>query len=65
MMLETQELSTNMWHKTGSDISRKVTPASKTNQGQGDLVIDVALFEMVKKQPRQALIHCQQNLVLH
>ena len=26
-------MAQNLWYKTGSDISRKVTPASKTNQG--------------------------------
>lgn len=39
MMWIDQELRTKMWRKTGSDISRKVTPASKTDQSQEDLLL--------------------------
>ena len=39
MMWKAQELSTkNVWNKTVSDVSKKVIPASKTNQGLGDFL---------------------------
>ena len=51
-MLKTQEFSTNMGNETGS-VSRKVTSASKTNEGRGDFSLckDETLFEMIEQQP--------------
>ena len=52
MMWKVLELSTNEWHKTSSDIVRKVTPALKTNKGQKPFVVeDGTLLEMVEQQP--------------
>ena len=39
MMWKVLELSTNMWRKTSSDVSGKVTRTSKTNQGLGELLL--------------------------
>ena len=47
--MEGPELSTNVWHKTRSEISMKATPFLKTKQGLGDLIVeDEALLEMVE-----------------
>ena len=52
MMWKSQGLSTNMWHKTDSDVSRKMTLASKINHGQGfSFLEDGVLLEMSKQQP--------------
>ena len=63
MMWKAMELSLNMWHKIGSDFSWKVTPTSKTNQGQRDL----ALWKMrpCPKWMNNCQAHWQQNLVLN
>lgn len=39
MMWKAEELSMKVWHKTGSDISRKVTSMSRTNQSQGSFIV--------------------------
>ncbi|XP_014782559.1 uncharacterized protein LOC106877999 [Octopus bimaculoides] len=38
MMWKALELLANAWFKIGSDVSKKVTPASKRNPSQGDLL---------------------------
>ena len=63
MMQKAQELSMNMWHKTGSD----VTPATKTNKGQEDLPSWKMrpCLKWLKISQAQTLVHYKQNLVLH
>ena len=54
-----------MWPKIGSDVSRKVTLALKTNQGQGDLIWKMRPYlKWLNNIQTQRLIHCWQNLVL-
>ena len=60
--VEIQELLKKMWHETGSDISRKVMSASKTNLSQGDLLSRPCLKWL---NSQQALLHCWKSLVLH
>ena len=64
MMWKAQEVSMNMWHKTGSDTSRKVIPASKTNLNLKDLVVeDKALLKMDDQQSSTHTLSAE--LVLH
>ena len=39
-MCMAQELSTNVWHKTGSNVSRRITPTLKDKPRSGILVED-------------------------
>lgn len=52
MMCKAQGLSTDIWHKTGSDVSRKVTRASKTNQSEREL-------QLWKMRPRLEWLNSQ------
>ena len=67
MMWKTQEWSMNVWPKIGLDVSRKVIPASKTNQSQGDLLLwkMTPSLKWLNFSLIQTLIHCQQDLFLH
>ena len=68
ILWKTKKLSTIVWYKTGSDDSRKITPASKTNQDQRDLLFwkMKALLKMVKQQlSRSTRTLSGPNLVLH
>ena len=64
MMWKTLEQSTNVWHKIGSDVSRKVILASKTNQGQCNLLLwKMRLYLKWLNSQAQSLVNCLQNLV--
>ena len=62
MMWKAQELSMNVWHKTSSEVSRKVmTLALKTNQGQRDLSLwkMSSYLKWLNNSQAQVLVHCQ------
>ena len=60
MMYKSQELSTKLWYKTDSYISKKVSPALKINQGQRDFPLWQLrpCLNWLNKRQAEVLVHC-------
>lgn len=67
MLRKVLELSTDVLHKTGSDVSRSLTPASKTNYDQRDVLLCKTrlCLKWFNNRQAQALVHCRQNFFHH